>query len=392
MAACGLAMALIMGFLPTGTGRGGGIKPLGYPFPGFHGWVKDVNGYAIPGATVTANPGGYSDTTSSTGFYVISVENPGYYDVTASKTGFNDYTYNDVYTGSQTTLLSFTLSPKNDGSDNDGDGLSNYAEVNTHQTNPHDTDTDDDGLTDYAEINTHGTDPKDSDSDDDRLGDGEEVNTYGSDPLDADSDDDGYGDKKETEMNYDGAGHVSSKDLYIEVDKDSDVSWPSSSFWNEIKSDFQAKGIYVHILTDQGSLSIDGNISWQWAYDRSGDGYDPWVKAEYKNLYFLHMVLVDWIDSGNIVGLGLSRSSGGQRTGTAWLARGWCVDEGYSEVSQADVFSHEIGHVCNLADQDTDNTAIMYQCITTWDRNWKQTPDIGGRSPEKWMTPGYVLI
>ena len=53
-----------------------------------------------------------------------------------------------------------------DTADSDGDGLTNYAELVTHSTNPNDSDSDDDGLTDEEEINK-GTNPNlvDSDSD-----------------------------------------------------------------------------------------------------------------------------------------------------------------------------------------------------------------------------------
>jgi len=45
--------------------------------------------------------------------------------------------------------------------DSDGDGLSDFAEINTHLTDPNDTDSDDDGLSDGAEVNTYSTDPLD---------------------------------------------------------------------------------------------------------------------------------------------------------------------------------------------------------------------------------------
>jgi len=101
---------------------------------------------------------------------------------------------------------------------------------------------------------------------------------------------------------------------------------------------------------------------------------------------------VGQINGGATVGLGMAKSNGaGQRSGTAWFARGWCQYMGYSQVSQADVFSHELGHLLNLADQYTDNSCIMYGYITG-DRSWKVDPDVGGKFPEKWMTPGYILI
>jgi hypothetical protein len=78
--------------------------------------------------------------------------------------------------------------------DTDGDGLSDGAEVNTHQTNPMLDDSDGDGLTDGAEINIHGTNPKLADTDGDGLSDFAEVVTHGTNPLLKDSDADGFDD------------------------------------------------------------------------------------------------------------------------------------------------------------------------------------------------------
>jgi hypothetical protein len=81
--------------------------------------------------------------------------------------------------------------------DTDGDGLKDYQELATYNTDPLDSDTDDDGLSDADEVNTHGTDPNNDDSDDDGLLDGEEVNTYGTVPTDEDTDNDGLSDGDE---------------------------------------------------------------------------------------------------------------------------------------------------------------------------------------------------
>lgn len=81
--------------------------------------------------------------------------------------------------------------------DTDDDGLSDWAEMNEHNTDPLKADSDDDGLTDAAEINEHSTDPLTADSDDDGLSDGDEVNSYSTDPNEADSDGDGLNDGEE---------------------------------------------------------------------------------------------------------------------------------------------------------------------------------------------------
>jgi uncharacterized repeat protein (TIGR02543 family) len=78
--------------------------------------------------------------------------------------------------------------------DTDGDGLSDGAESNTHQTNPVLDDSDSDGLTDGAEINTHGSNPKLADTDGDGLSDFTEVVTHGTNPATKDSDADGFDD------------------------------------------------------------------------------------------------------------------------------------------------------------------------------------------------------
>ena len=72
-----------------------------------------------------------------------------------------------------------------DTADSDGDGLTNYAELVTHSTNPNDSDSDDDGLTDGEEINK-GTNPNLADSDSDGVDDFQESIDL-TDPLDGNS-------------------------------------------------------------------------------------------------------------------------------------------------------------------------------------------------------------
>ncbi len=64
----------------------------------------------------------------------------------------------------------------------DGDGLSNKEEIEL-STSVSSADTDEDGLSDYDEINKHNTDPLKADSDADTLNDGEEI-AIGLDPND----------------------------------------------------------------------------------------------------------------------------------------------------------------------------------------------------------------
>lgn len=99
-----------------------------------------------------------------------------------------------------------------DGGDFDGDGLSNLAEVLTHQTNPLKADTDGDGLLDGWEV-ANSLDPNDDgttnvnnggsgDPDNDGLTNAEEQD-LGTDPNDADSDDDGITDGGENDQGTD---------------------------------------------------------------------------------------------------------------------------------------------------------------------------------------------
>ncbi len=68
--------------------------------------------------------------------------------------------------------------------DSDGDGLTDYEELNTYGSNPNDPDTDHDGLNDGQEVNVYGTNPSNRDSDSDTINDGVEV-AAGTNPLNA---------------------------------------------------------------------------------------------------------------------------------------------------------------------------------------------------------------
>jgi uncharacterized repeat protein (TIGR02543 family) len=96
--------------------------------------------------------------------------------------------------------------------DTDGDGLSDGAESNTHQTNPVLDDSDSDGLTDGAEINTHGSNPKLSDTDSDGLSDFAEVVTHRTNPSAKDSDADGFDDLFEINTGFNPTQNSSTPD------------------------------------------------------------------------------------------------------------------------------------------------------------------------------------
>ena len=85
--------------------------------------------------------------------------------------------------------------------DPDEDGLTNEQEAK-YNTDPYSKDTDDDGLTDFEEIEI-GTDPLLDDTDYDGLDDGYEVNTSKTKPDEVDTDGDGLSDYEEIQLNLD---------------------------------------------------------------------------------------------------------------------------------------------------------------------------------------------
>lgn len=135
----------------------------------------------------------------------------------------------------------FTTDP--DGDDFDYDGLSNWDEVSTHQTNPLKWDSDDDGLPDWWEIE-HGLDPNDDGSIDPANGangdpDGDGLTNefeywYYADPNLADTDGDGLND-------YD--------ELFVYG------TWPyaADSDWDD--------------LNDYDEIFIHGTNPWSWDTD-----------------------------------------------------------------------------------------------------------------------------
>jgi len=89
--------------------------------------------------------------------------------------------------------------------DTDSDGLSDWAEVNVHGTDPGDADTDDDGMPDGWEI-ANGLDPLNDDSGGDPDSDGLtnlQEHQLGTDPNDDDTDDDGLTDGVEVAVGLD---------------------------------------------------------------------------------------------------------------------------------------------------------------------------------------------
>lgn len=118
------------------------------------------------------------------------------------------------------------------GVDTDGDGLTDWEEVNKYGTDPLNPDTDGDGLKDGPEVHQYTTDPLNPDTDLDGLSDGQEVLTHLTDPKDRDTDDGGVADGHE--VIEDGtnprAGHGSDDlmliELYIQFDWDKAIIKP----------------------------------------------------------------------------------------------------------------------------------------------------------------------
>ncbi len=114
--------------------------------------------------------------------------------------------------------------------DSDGDGLSDWEELNIYFTDPLNPDTDGDGLSDYDEVRRHGTDPLNPDTDGDGLSDYEEVSLYGTDPLKRDTDAGGVDDWHE--IMVDGTDPLNPADdlqlhtLYLNFDYDQAIIRP----------------------------------------------------------------------------------------------------------------------------------------------------------------------
>ncbi|NHJ49923.1 MAG: hypothetical protein FK733_19175 [Asgard group archaeon] len=114
----------------------------------------------------------------------------------------NSLHYNDSYSAYEYNLTKakeyLLLAGFEVNLDSDGDGVTDYDEINTYLTDPYDVDSDDDGVSDGIEILSIFTDPLDSDTDNDGLTDGEEYTTgldgVITNPSDADTDDDNLSD------------------------------------------------------------------------------------------------------------------------------------------------------------------------------------------------------
>jgi outer membrane protein OmpA-like peptidoglycan-associated protein len=137
--------------------------------------------------------------------------------------------------------------------DSDGDGLTDSAEINEHNTDPNSADSDGDGLNDGEEVNSYDTDPNNEDTDGDGLNDGEEVNEYRTDPNAADSDGDGINDYDEVmehnsdpnNADSDGDGFTDSQELEMGTDLNdsSDPAYLQDGDLSTVNFDFDKSNI-----------------------------------------------------------------------------------------------------------------------------------------------------
>jgi len=111
--------------------------------------------------------------------------------------------------------------------DSDGDGLSDYDEVELYGTDPQNPDTDGGGVPDGQEVLVDGTNPLDPsddlvpvDSDGDGLFDYEETGLYGTDPQNPDTDGGGVSDGQEVLV--DGTNPLDPSDDILPIDADGD--------------------------------------------------------------------------------------------------------------------------------------------------------------------------
>ncbi len=147
--------------------------------------------------------------------------------------------------------------------DSDGDGAGNAC----------DADDDNDGLSDSAEVDTYGTDPLMADSDGDGLSDPQELNAIGTDPLLADSDGDGSDDgvdncrtlsnPDQLDSNADGLGDACSALVDFESGELDQIPWATSgsAAWT-VTATSAADGLYAAEAPESLGDSQRADLSW----------------------------------------------------------------------------------------------------------------------------------
>ena len=170
------------------------------------------------------------------------------------------------------TILSANLpEPIDAEQDTDGDGLSDWYEINFSHTEPADMDSDDDGLTDGYEVNTSNTNPNKIDSDDDGLSDGSELFIHITHPNEGDTDNDGLMDGFEVNV------------------LNSDPSESSSLFFTHTVTNTITNNVGGYSLSDikdlrVGSQTFDisnGNAKIRMFVDESSDLTSTWSNTQH---------------------------------------------------------------------------------------------------------------
>lgn len=153
--------------------------------------------------------------------------------------------------------------------DADRDAVPDQDEINIYHTDPNNSDTDGDGYSDWQELNNgyspwEKTDKKmeDTDFDNDGLSDRQEIN-WGTDPTKADTDGDGHSDKEEMDASYDPNSVEDGKlEKRIEVDLNSQtLSYYQGNY--KIGSFLVSSG--VRNTTPRGTFKIYNKIPNAWS-------------------------------------------------------------------------------------------------------------------------------
>lgn len=171
--------------------------------------------------------------------------------------------------------------------DFDNDGLTNFDEINTYDTDPTNFDTDGDGLLDGEEVNTYHTDPLNSDTDGDDLIDGEEVFTYSTNPLKIDTDGDKISDGDEIAVGLNPLNSSTHGVPDSEYTKPSTLSYDSDRLSYINSSNDYYTAISANVAGNiNSSLYVSNGVYSETAYSEAivGDvlkfSYDPNLKVD----------------------------------------------------------------------------------------------------------------
>jgi hypothetical protein len=159
------------------------------------------------------------------------------------------------------------------GTDSDGDGLTDYEEVNIYGTNIFSNDTDSDGLLDWDEVYIYETNPANADTDSDGLNDYEELFTYGTDPKVEDTDEDLIPDGWEIQYDFD---PLNETDALDDIDQDGLTNLQEYNYNTDPRDED----------TDDDSFSDGEEI------DAGTDPLDPLDYPETKRFGFFYMPVV----------------------------------------------------------------------------------------------------